>query len=139
MKTFEDILNTLNSIIWGEYLLIPLLSIVGIYLTFGLRAMPWLYIGKAFKLLYAGRKPGEDTEGDITPFQALMTALSATIGTGNIAGVATAIYFGGPGGIGIMNATGKKLGRIVHGSNASTDMRLAATTGKRCISPPATS
>ncbi len=49
------------------------------------------------------------------------------------------VYCGGPGGIWIMNATGKKLGRIVHGSNASTDMRLAATTGKRCISPPAAS
>lgn len=98
MQTIQEILNRLNSILWGEYVLIPLLAIVGIYLTFGLRAMPWRYTGKAFGLLFQGRKT-TDAEGDISPFQALMTALSATIGTGNIAGVATAIYFGGPGAI----------------------------------------
>jgi AGCS family alanine or glycine:cation symporter len=99
MQSLENFLNQLNSIIWGEYVLIPLLSIVGIYLTIGLRAMPWRYIGVSFQLLFQGRKKDTSVEGDITPFQALMTALSATIGTGNIAGVATAIYFGGPGAI----------------------------------------
>lgn len=99
METLEKILQLLSDVIWGEYLLIPLLSIVGIYLTLGLRIMPWRRIGTAFKLLLAGRKAGAGESGDITPFQALMTALSATIGTGNIAGVATAIYFGGPGAV----------------------------------------
>ena len=99
MQSLENFLNQLNSIIWGEYVLIPLLSIVGIYLTIGLRAMPWRYIGVSFQLLFQGRKKDTSVDGDITPFQALMTALSATIGTGNIAGVATAIYFGGPGAI----------------------------------------
>lgn len=99
MQSLQEILNKLDSIIWGEYVLIPLLAIVGIYLTIGLRMMPWRYIGYAGRLLLAGRKPGMELKGDITPFQALMTALSATIGTGNIAGVATAIHFGGPGAI----------------------------------------
>ena len=99
MQAIQDILNKMNSIIWGEYVLIPLLAIVGVYLTLGLRLMPWRYIGYAVRMLLAGRKAAADQAGDITPFQALMTALSATIGTGNIAGVATAIYFGGPGAI----------------------------------------
>jgi alanine or glycine:cation symporter, AGCS family len=99
MPWLQDKLNTLSSIIWGEYLLIPLLAIVGIYLTIGLYAMPWRQIPLAFQILWQGRKETTHIEGDITPFQALMTALSATIGTGNIVGVATAIYFGGPGAI----------------------------------------
>ncbi len=99
MPWLQDKLNTLSSIIWGEFLLIPLLAIVGIYLTIGLYAMPWRKIPLAFQTLWQGRKETSHIEGDITPFQALMTALSATVGTGNIAGVATAIYFGGPGAI----------------------------------------
>ena len=99
MQWLQDKLNALSGIIWGEYLLIPLLAIVGIYLTIGLYAIPWRKIPLAFQTLWQGRKQTPHTEGDITPFQALMTALSATVGTGNIAGVATAIYFGGPGAI----------------------------------------
>ena len=98
MQALQNILDRLAGIIWGEYVLIPLLALVGIYLTIGLRAMPWLHIPYAIKHLWQGRVSG-DKEGDISPFQALMTELSATIGTGNIAGVATAIYFGGPGAI----------------------------------------
>ena len=99
MQWLQDSLNTLSSIIWGEYLLIPLLAIVGIYLTIGLYAMPWRKLPLAFHTLWHGRKGTSHMDGDITPFQALMTALSATVGTGNIVGVATAIYFGGPGAI----------------------------------------
>ncbi len=98
MEWLQDKINTLSGIIWGEYLLIPLLAIVGIYLTTGLYAMPWRKIPLAFQTLWQGRKETH-IKGEITPFQALMTALSATVGTGNIAGVATAIYFGGPGAI----------------------------------------
>lgn len=99
MQWLQDKLNLLSGIIWGEYLLIPLLALVGIYLTIGLRALTWRKIGTAFRTLWAGRKETNVVKGDISPFQALMTALSATVGTGNIAGVATAIYFGGPGAI----------------------------------------
>jgi len=99
MQALQDLLDKLSGIIWGEYVLIPLLALVGLYLTLGLKAMPWRLTVKAFSMLWQGRKPDAANEGDISPFQALMTALSATIGTGNIAGVATAIYFGGPGAI----------------------------------------
>lgn len=99
MQALQDLLDKLSGIIWSEYVLIPLLALVGLYLTFGLKAMPWRLTPKAFSMLWQGRRPDAANKGDISPFQALMTALSATIGTGNIAGVATAIYFGGPGAI----------------------------------------
>ncbi len=96
MEAFTSILNTLSSFIWGPIMLALLLG-VGIYLTLGLKLMPWRKIGYGFKLLFSGK--ADKSQGDISPFQALMTALSATIGTGNIAGVATAIFLGGPGAI----------------------------------------
>ena len=95
MQNFEALLDQLVRIVWGEYVLIPLLALVGIYLSLGLRLVPWRYLGFAMRLLVQPPKPG--ARGEISPFNALMTALSATIGTGNIAGVATAIYFGGAG------------------------------------------
>jgi len=67
----------------------------GLYLTLGLKAFPMRHVPKAFALLV--KKPTETEKGDISSFQALMTSLAATIGTGNIAGVATAIALGGPG------------------------------------------
>ena len=96
METLTSILNTLSSFIWGPVTLVLLLG-VGIYLSLGLRLMPWSKIPYAFGLLKRGGKASGD--GDIPPFQALMTAMSATVGTGNIAGVATAIFIGGPGAI----------------------------------------
>ncbi len=99
MTEIEAAISKLSGYIWGEYVLIPLLALVGVYLTIGLKAMPWRELPAAIALLWQGRKAESGQKGDITPFQALMTALSATIGTGNIAGVATAIYFGGPGAI----------------------------------------
>jgi alanine or glycine:cation symporter, AGCS family len=96
MDSLENILNQASSLIWGPIMLALLLG-AGIYLTIGLKAMPWRQTPSAFYFLWRGRKSNQD--GDISPFQALMTALSATIGTGNIAGVATAIYLGGPGAV----------------------------------------
>ena len=72
---------------------------VGIYLTVGLRAITWQKLGYSLRLLWQSRSSASDDKGDISPFQALMTALSATVGSGNIAGVATAIYLGGPGAV----------------------------------------
>jgi len=92
-----EILGEISSFVWGTPLLLLLLG-TGLYLTFAMRFMPVRRIGTAFRLLFRGRHPGAD-EGDITPFQSLMTALAATIGTGNIAGVATAIALGGPGAV----------------------------------------
>lgn len=89
-----EIITTINGWAWGPVMLILLLG-TGIYLSAGLRFLTLTKIPMAFKLLVSGRKG--DGEGDISPFSALMTSLSATIGTGNIAGVATALALGGPG------------------------------------------
>ncbi len=89
-------LNEISSFIWGPVMLMLLLG-VGVYLSIGLKFMPWRKIGHGFKLLFSGQ--ADKDQGEISPFQALMTALSATIGTGNIAGVATAIFLGGPGAV----------------------------------------
>jgi AGCS family alanine or glycine:cation symporter len=75
--------------------MLTLLLGTGIFLTIGLRGMTITRIPYAFKQLLKGRKASG--EGEISPFNALMTALSSTVGTGNIAGVATAIGIGGPG------------------------------------------
>jgi len=89
-----DLIGTINSWAWGPVMLILLLG-TGLYLSLGLRFMTVRRIPQALRLLLQGR--GGKGEGDISPFSALMTSLSATIGTGNIAGVATAIALGGPG------------------------------------------
>lgn len=94
---FTQILTTVNGIIWGPVTLILLVG-TGIYLTVGLRFLSIRKLGYGFKMLWQGRKPDE-SQGDISPFNALMTALSATVGTGNIVGVAGAIAIGGPGAI----------------------------------------
>ncbi len=96
MKELDGFLNQLSAVVWGPVTLAFLLG-VGIFLTLGLRAFPWRYTIKSFVMLWKSRE--SEQEGDISPYQALMTSLSATIGTGNIAGVATAIALGGPGAI----------------------------------------
>jgi len=90
----NEIITTINNWAWGPVMLVLLLG-TGIYLSAGLRFLTIRKIPTAFALLLSGRKG--DGKGDISPFSALMTSLSATIGTGNIAGVATALALGGPG------------------------------------------
>ncbi len=96
MELIQQLVGQINGIVWGVPMLVMILGI-GIYLNIGLKFMPLFNIGRAFKLLWGGRKSEQDDSGEIPPFQALMTALSATVGTGNIAGVATAVFIGGPG------------------------------------------
>ena len=98
MTSIEHALNALSGIIWGPITLILLVG-VGIYLTVGLRALPWRRLGYSFRLLWRSRELKPGIPGEIPPFHALMTALSATVGSGNVAGVATAIYLGGPGAV----------------------------------------
>ena len=96
MEALTNFISAVNSVVWGVPMLVMILG-VGLYLSLGLRLMPILKLGTGFKLLWAGRKANSGDKGEISPFNALMTSLSATIGTGNIAGVATAIFLGGPG------------------------------------------
>jgi AGCS family alanine or glycine:cation symporter len=98
MKNIEHVLNVLSGIIWGPVMLVLLVG-VGMYLTAGLRAIPWRRLGYSVRLLWRSRVPEPGVAGEIPPFHALMTALSATVGSGNVAGVATAIYLGGPGAV----------------------------------------
>jgi alanine or glycine:cation symporter, AGCS family len=96
MSLITEAVRWLNGVVWGVPTLVLILG-VGLYLTLGLRLLTVLKIPFAFAQLWRGRVARGP--GQITPFSALMTALSATIGTGNIAGVATAIVLGGPGAV----------------------------------------
>jgi len=103
MGDFTDLVGGLNAIVWGPAMLALILG-TGIYLQAGLRLMPILKLRYGLRLMWGGREQ-DDAHGDISPFNALMTSLAATIGTGNIAGVATAIHLGGPGALFWMLAT----------------------------------
>ena len=94
----KDILDAIDSIIWGPPLLLLLMG-TGIYLTIRLKFLQVLKLPLALKYVFGKDEEAksETTQGDVSSFQALCTALSATIGTGNIVGVATAISAGGPG------------------------------------------
>ena len=94
MKSFIHILDRLENIIWGPPLL-GLLLFTGLYLTVRLRFVQFRYLWYSLKLAFT--RHDDQAEGDISHFQALMTALAATIGIGSISGVATAIVIGGYG------------------------------------------
>ncbi len=97
-------LKSANGILWGPPMLILLVG-TGVYYTLRLRGLQFRYLGHALWLAFVRRRE-KGAEGDISHFQALMTALAATVGTGNIAGVATAIAAGGPGALFWMWVTG---------------------------------
>lgn len=94
MEALSSFVGWVNGVVWGPPMLVLILG-VGLFLQVGLKVMPIRKLGMGFGLMFKGREGAG--EGQITPFNALMTALSATIGTGNIAGVATAVFLGGPG------------------------------------------
>ncbi len=96
MEFFVNLTGEINGIVWGVPMIVLILG-TGFYLMAGLKFMPLQRILPGFKMMWQGRKKGPDEAGEISPFAALMTCLAATVGTGNIAGVATAIALGGPG------------------------------------------
>ena len=100
-----NLLTQISDFIWGLPLTILLVG-TGIFLTILLRGVQFRKLGYSLYLALIKRKEDSDQPGDITHFQALMTALAATVGTGNIAGVATAIAAGGPGALFWMWITG---------------------------------
>ena len=105
VESLTGFFGWLGGIVWGPFLLIPLLLGTGLYLTIRLGGLQFLKLGPALNLgIIRRRDPG--SEGDISQFQALTTALAATVGTGNIVGVATAIGIGGPGALFWMWITG---------------------------------
>ena len=94
MQLFNNILTAVDDFVWGIPLIIFIL-VVGVFITARVKLLQIRLLPKAIKELFKNEKSGED--GEISSFAALCTALSATIGTGNIVGVATAIVAGGPG------------------------------------------
>lgn len=102
MQAIEQLLATLSAIVWGP-LMLTLLVGTGLYLTILLKGMQFRALPHAFKLIL---QKDRHHEGDISHFAALMTALAATVGIGNIVGVATAITLGGPGAVFWMWVTG---------------------------------
>lgn len=97
LKQIETFLNAVDTIIWGPPLLILLVG-TGVYLTWKLKLLQIFRLPLAIKYIFSNEEDNdENAKGDVSSFGALCTALSATIGTGNIVGVATAIKAGGPG------------------------------------------
>lgn len=94
LETISNVLTTVDDLVWGIPLIVLILS-VGIFLTIRLKGLQITKLPHAIHLIRANEKSGE--HGEVSSFAALCTALSATIGTGNIVGVATALVAGGPG------------------------------------------
>lgn len=125
LSALQSVLENISSWIWGPWLLIPLLLGTGLYLTIRLGGLQFIRLGAALRLgLFTRKDPGSD--GDISQFQALTTALAATVGTGNIVGVATAIGIGGPGALFWMWVTGL-LGMASKYSEAFLGVRFRTT------------
>ncbi|MDQ9019704.1 alanine/glycine:cation symporter family protein [Acinetobacter sichuanensis] len=98
MQNLQSLMETLSGWVWGPYMLILIVG-TGIFLTFRLLFLQFRLLPLAFKQVFGKHDKAKSADGDISQFAALMTALSATIGTGNIAGVATACVLGGPGAV----------------------------------------
>lgn len=95
--SLAEIVSKMDDFVWGPVMLILLVG-TGIFLTIRLKFRPWRNLGYALKsTLSKEARTKSRGEGDVSPFSALTTALAATIGTGNIVGVATAMVAGGPG------------------------------------------
>src|SRR3546814_2024907 len=95
MNNAEAIVSTLSGWVWGPPMLILLVG-TGVYLTFLLKGLQFRALPLALRMIF---HKDEGHRGDISHFAALMTALAATVGIGNIVGVATAITLGGPGAV----------------------------------------
>ncbi|MEL5991024.1 alanine/glycine:cation symporter family protein [Microbacterium phosphatis] len=125
LESIQSFLEAVSGVVWGPWLLIPLLLGTGLYLTIRLGGLQFIRLGAALRLGLLRRKdPG--SAGDISQFQALTTALAATVGTGNIVGVATAIGIGGPGALFWMWVTGL-LGMASKYSEAFLGVRYRTT------------
>ena len=96
VETFHILVQTIDEIVWG-WPFMSLLTGTGLFLTVRLGGIQFRKLGRALYMARPGAPKEAGAEGDISNFQALMTALAGTVGTGNMAGVATAIAIGGPG------------------------------------------
>jgi len=98
MQTVTELIGAINGFVWGPWMLLFIVG-TGIFLTIRLGFLQLFALPYALKLAFSPNRQDHKSKGDISHFQALMTALAATIGTGNIVGVATAVVLGGPGAV----------------------------------------
>jgi AGCS family alanine or glycine:cation symporter len=135
MSDPTTLVKNLSDFVWGPYLLIPLLLLTGLFLTIRLQGLQFRKLWSSLYYALIVRKE-KGAEGDISHFQALMTALAATVGTGNIVGVATAIATGGPGALFWMWMTGL-VGMATKFSEAllSVKYRVIDERGDQCGGP----
>lgn len=135
MESFMSWLEMIDGWVWGPVMLTLLVG-TGLLLTIMLKGLQFRKLGYSLYLALIRRKDPDAKEGDISNFEALMTALSATVGTGNIAGVATAIAVGGPGALFWMWITGlvgmaTKFGEAV----LAVKYRVKDENGEMCGGP----
>lgn len=135
MESFMSWLEMIDGWVWGPVMLTLLVG-TGLLLTIMLKGLQFRKLGYSLYLALIRRKDADAEEGDISNFEALMTALSATVGTGNIAGVATAIAVGGPGALFWMWITGlvgmaTKFGEAV----LAVKYRVKDENGEMCGGP----
>lgn len=97
MEQISSIINAIDGFVWGPWLLLPLLLGTGVFLSFRLSGIQFRHFGKAMSLAFGRRSRQSGEKGEISSYQAMATALGATVGTGNIVGVALSIHMGGPG------------------------------------------
>jgi len=128
MSFLNQALEAASDFIWGPFLLIPLLLLTGLYLTLRLKGLQFRKLWHSLWVALVVRKE-HGAEGDISHFQALMTALAATVGTGNIVGVATAIALGGPGALFWMWMTGL-VGMATKYSEALLSVKFRSTDAR---------
>ncbi|WP_313133002.1 alanine:cation symporter family protein, partial [Stutzerimonas nitrititolerans] len=83
MELLNNLVNSVNGLVWGPPMLVLILG-TGFILMILLKLMPLRRLGTGFAYIWRGRDKGDETTGEISPFQALMTCLAATVGTGNI-------------------------------------------------------
>lgn len=128
------ILSDLNAIVWGAPALVLILG-VGLFLTLRLGFSQLTLFPRAVKTFLSRLKPGADAKEGVSPFQALCTALAATVGTGNLVGVAGAICLGGPGAIFWMWICGV-LGMVTKFAEATLAVRYRVKTGDGYVGGP---
>ena len=135
LESLQGYLNAISGFVWGPFLLIPLLLLTGLYLTVVLRGIQFHKLGYSLWLALIRRKEVGGV-GDISHYQALTTALAATVGVGNIAGVAMAIHMGGPGALFWMWMTGL-VGMATKYSEAflGVKYRQVDAAGEQCGGP----
>ena len=130
----SKVLESVNSIVWGAPALILILS-VGLYLSFRTGFAQLTLFPKALRNFFARLRGGNAEDGAVTPFQALCTALAATVGTGNLAGVAGAMAIGGPGAIFWMWVCAL-LGMVTKFAEATLAVRFRVKEGGEWVGGP---